>query len=552
MASDPTSGNGRRMASVLPDVDLDGNSPTVGNKLAVGLRLDEYEISGVIGEGGFGIVYLAWDHSLQRRLAIKEYMPASLAWRSTGLQVEVRGEEHVDSFTAGLRSFINEAKLLARFDHPSLLKVHRFWQANGTAYMVMPYYEGPTVKQELAAREQRPDEGWLRALLSPLLDALEYLHAASCYHRDIAPDNILLIDGGRPLLLDFGAARRLIGDMSKSATVILKSGYAPIEQYGEMPGLSQGPWTDIYALGAVLHYAITGKVPRASVSRLLRDDEVPLAVSAAGRYSERLLRTVDRMLAVQPSDRPQSIAEVRQLLGPDRAPRPAQAPAPTASHRRAGDERPAPAPAPVPMPATPRRWGASVGLVLAGAVLAAAAGGLWQMLSHRAAPTTESASPVREAAPSPDSGQGRPEAAPKAVVAAPATTPEAAAAASAANLPVPAPAPAATTVVTATTPQLAASAAASAPTGAAAMPAAPLPQAPALVTAPAPAPAPAETKPAPSDLAAMPKPGPASAVVSAPPAAARPAPAPVTVRPDAGPKAVAVLPSTPPATTPTT
>jgi hypothetical protein len=316
---------------VQPDVDLAGNSPTVGNRLSVGLRLDEYEVSGVIGEGGFGIVYLAWDHSLQRRLAIKEYMPASLACRTSGLPVEVRSEQHLESFNAGLRSFVNEAKLLARFDHPSLLKVYRFWQANGTAYMVMPYYEGPTLKQALAAKTERPDEQWLRELLGPVLDALEYLHAASCYHRDIAPDNILLIDGGRPLLLDFGAARRLIGDMSKSATVILKTGYAPIEQYGDMPGMSQGPWTDIYALGAVLHHAITGEVPRASVSRLVHDDEVPLAQAAAGRYSAQFLRGIDRMLAVQPAQRPQSIAEVRGLLGLDaplRAPPPVAPPPP--------------------------------------------------------------------------------------------------------------------------------------------------------------------------------------------------------------------------------
>ncbi|MBL0149261.1 MAG: serine/threonine protein kinase [Ideonella sp.] len=334
MSADHGSGGevraGARPLHLQPDVDLGGNAPTVGNKLSVGLRLDEYEISGVIGEGGFGIVYLAWDHSLQRRLAIKEYMPASLARRTSGLPVEVRSPEDAESFQAGLRSFINEAKLLARFDHPALLKVHRFWQANGTAYMVMPYYEGPTLQQALAAVASRPDEAWLRALLVPLLDALEYLHAASCYHRDISPDNILLLDGGRPLLLDFGAARRLIGDMSKSATVILKAGYAPIEQYGEIPGMSQGPWTDIYALGAVLHFAITGRKPMASVTRLLRDDGVPLATSAAGQYSDRLLHAVDRMLAVQPMQRPQSIAEVRALLDQPRAAQPPLWPAPAA------------------------------------------------------------------------------------------------------------------------------------------------------------------------------------------------------------------------------
>jgi serine/threonine protein kinase len=289
-------------SSVQPDLDLDASTPITGNKLAMGTRLDEYEISGVLGEGGFGIVYLAWDHSLQRRLAIKEYMPSSLAWRARGMEVLIKDPKHAESFDAGLRSFINEAKLLASFDHPSLLKVHRFFQANGTAYMVMPFYEGVTLKEALMGSDQPPDERWLRELLQPLLAALEYLHDASCYHRDIAPDNVLLVDEGRPLLLDFGAARKVIGDLTKAVTVILKPGYAPIEQYGDLPGIGQGPWTDIYALGAVLHYAISGQVPRASVTRLVADDYVPLAQRMAGRYSDRLLKAVDRMLVVRPEE----------------------------------------------------------------------------------------------------------------------------------------------------------------------------------------------------------------------------------------------------------
>jgi len=301
-------------SSVQPDLDLDASSTTVGSKLAVGQRLNEYEISGVLGEGGFGIVYLVWDHSLQRRLAIKEYMPATLAWRSQGMRIQVKSERHRESFEAGMRSFINEAKLLASFDHPSLVKVHRFWQANGTAYMVMPFYEGITLKEALVSSDKPPDERWLRDLLQPLLAALEYMHDVSCFHRDIAPDNVLLVDEGRPLLLDFGAARRVIGDMTKAVTVILKPGYAPIEQYGDMPGIGQGAWTDIYALGAVLHFAITGTVPRASVTRLMADDYVPLAQRLKGQYSDRLLKAIDRMLIVRPEDRPQTIAELRRLM----------------------------------------------------------------------------------------------------------------------------------------------------------------------------------------------------------------------------------------------
>jgi serine/threonine protein kinase len=224
-----------------------------GNALPVGSRQAEFEITRVLGEGGFGIVYLARDHALERMVALKEYMPAALAVRGEGTQVRVRSERHRDTFEAGLKSFINEARLLAQFDHPSLVKVYRFWEANGTAFMVMPFIEGRTLKETLKTLPEPPTEAWLMALLAPLTEALLVLHGEHCYHRDIAPDNIILVAGsGRPLLLDFGAARRVIGDMTQALTVILKPGYAPIEQYAEVPGMKQGPWTDVYALAAVV------------------------------------------------------------------------------------------------------------------------------------------------------------------------------------------------------------------------------------------------------------------------------------------------------------
>ena len=192
-----------------------------GNALPDGARLAEFQIRGVVGEGGFGIVYLAWDASLQRQVAIKEYMPATLAARTHGSLVMPRTDKSSETFALGLRSFVNEALLLASFDHPSLLKVYRFWEANGTAYMVMPYYQGTTLKKALNALGAPPEEGWLLRQLGQLLDALDVMHRGHCYHRDIAPDNILLLDNGTPLLLDFGAARRVIGDMTQALTVIL-------------------------------------------------------------------------------------------------------------------------------------------------------------------------------------------------------------------------------------------------------------------------------------------------------------------------------------------
>ncbi len=283
--------------------------------LPAGTRLGEFEVTSTIGEGGFGIVYLAWDHSLDRKVALKEYMPSSIAFRAGQSEIRVRSERHQETFDAGMKSFINEAKLLAQFDHPSLLKVYRFWEANHTAYMVMPFLEGATVRDTVRAMPSPPDEAWIVGLLQPVCDALAMLHAVQVYHRDIAPDNILLLaETGRPLLLDFGAARRVIGDMTQALTAILKPGYAPVEQYADMPGLKQGPWTDVYALAAVAHWMILGKTPSPSVGRLFDDAYVPLAQSAAGRYSDAFLQAIDRGLAVMPDKRTQSVEAFRADL----------------------------------------------------------------------------------------------------------------------------------------------------------------------------------------------------------------------------------------------
>jgi hypothetical protein len=286
-----------------------------GSGLPVGTRLFEFEITSFVGEGGFGIVYAATDHSLGRRVALKEYMPSSLSLRNTQGQVQVRNERYRETFEAGLKSFVNEARLLASFDHPSLVKVYRFWEANGTAYMVMPFLEGQTLRDILRGMGHAPDEAWLRSVLGPLTEALLVIHAEQCYHRDIAPDNVMQLPNGRWLLLDFGAARRVIGDMTQALTVILKPGYAPIEQYAEIPGMKQGAWTDVYALAAVVYNAITGKTPPPSVGRMLNDTYQPLVQVAAGRYSPEFLAAVDNALAVRPEARFQSIGEFRTALG---------------------------------------------------------------------------------------------------------------------------------------------------------------------------------------------------------------------------------------------
>ena len=289
-----------------------------GNALPSGTRLGEFELLSVIGEGGFGIVYLALDHSLHRKVAIKEYMPQALAKREQTI-VSMRNARHQESFAAGLKSFVNEAKLLAQFDHPALVKVHRFWEANGTAYMVMPLYSGPTLRQELSRRRDALipiEEAWLLNLLDALTQALSVMHAANCFHRDIAPDNILLLNGNsKPLLLDFGAARTVIGDMTQSLTVILKPGYAPIEQYAEVPEMRQGTWTDVYALASTVYFAIRGTTPPPAVGRLVNDSYIALEKSSPPGFSPSFLTALDRALRVRPADRTQSMKAFRADLG---------------------------------------------------------------------------------------------------------------------------------------------------------------------------------------------------------------------------------------------
>jgi serine/threonine protein kinase len=364
------------------------------NALPVGTTLGEFEITGLIGEGGFGIVYRAYDHSLQREVALKEYMPAALAGRGAGATVAVRSEKHAETFQAGLRSFINEARLLAQFDHPSLVKVYRFWEGNGTAYMVMPLYRGVTLKERLNLMSGPPDEAWLKQLLSQLLDALDIIHSDQCLHRDIAPDNILIQPDDRPLLLDFGAARRVIGNMTQSLTVILKPGYAPVEQYAEVASMKQGAWTDIYALAAVVYFAITSHPPMPSVGRMFADSLVPLSKAAEGRYSADFLQAMDRALAVKPEDRFRNVHELRTFLCLAE---------PHQREREHAPEQPLALPSPTPGKRIPVEPARPMGLYIAMAIalVAVAAGGLFLLRDKpdASAPAAEVASPHPPPAP---------------------------------------------------------------------------------------------------------------------------------------------------------
>jgi len=295
-----------------------GNAPPPeegSDALPIGARLAEFEIRQVIGAGGFGVVYRAWDEALERDVALKEYMPVSLAGRGAAERVTLRSRMHEETFALGLQSFVNEARLLARFDHPALVKVFRFWEANGTAYMAMPLYKGRTLRQMRKALPASAfDDAWLRALIDPLLGALEVMHDAAVYHRDIAPDNILWCDDGRPVLLDFGAARLVLADRTQNVTAILKPQFAPIEQYAETQAMRQGPWTDLYALAGTCFFLLTGRAPLPATARVMGDEQESLMRLMPAGCSPRLLQVLDWALAVRPQDRPQSVAQFRDAL----------------------------------------------------------------------------------------------------------------------------------------------------------------------------------------------------------------------------------------------
>jgi serine/threonine protein kinase len=333
----------RAIATIYPHL------PTILRRLGAGDRLSDinlhalpighafegYRIQEVLGAGGFGITYLAEETALDRKVAIKEFMPQGFAARAPDrLTVRAIGARAREHFAWGLDRFRKEAMTLVAFEHPNIVAVHRYFEANGTAYLVMQYVEGMPLDALLAGTATLA-EPELEELIHPILDGLEQVHAARFLHRDIKPANIYIRKDGRPVLLDFGAARQAFGSESKSITAIVSEGYAPFEQY-EAKG-DQGPWTDIYAIGAVLYRCIAGVVPPSATERVsarLRGAADPMRsarAAGAGRYSARLLEAIDRALSTMPADRPQSIGELRQVLaGQSRRPGDAAQPARTA------------------------------------------------------------------------------------------------------------------------------------------------------------------------------------------------------------------------------
>ena len=348
--------------------------PSTQNFLAlpVGTVIGRYRVTGILGQGSFGITYRAHDDQLERDVAVKEYLPTTFAVRHGGLSVVPNSTGATEDFAWGRQRFVDEGRTLAGFQRaPGIVRVHDFLEANGTAYIVMELVQGETLGDRLQ-RQGRLSAMEIERILRALLEGLGKVHSASFIHRDIKPDNILLDDEGVPTLIDFGAARAAVAGRTAALTGIFTPGYAAVEQFTDA---RQGPFTDIYGLSATLYQAITGEKPPSAIDRVLDDKYVPLAKSRPAGFAPALLAGIDRGMAVRPEARPQSIAAWREVLFPEEArekPVAARAGTPRASGRRT-------------------RWRvaaiAGLGIVLAAG---AATGGLF-LFSPREAPVTEAA-----------------------------------------------------------------------------------------------------------------------------------------------------------------
>lgn len=291
--------------------------------LPIGGDLLDFRIQSVLGVGGFGITYLAQDLLLQKNVAIKEYFPSGQVMRAGDGTVTVNASHVAEEYRAGLDRFLQEARTLAGFTHPNIVRVNRFFSANGTGYMVMDYEEGRSLKQLVEQRSGALSEDEIRQIMSPLLEGIEKVHEAGFLHRDIKPENVFVRDDGTPVLIDFGSARRAVAATGRNLTALVSPGYAPFEQY--TPDGDQGPWSDIYALAGVMYYMVTRTVPPDALSRIKSDTVSEGLADARSRYRPALIAAIEYGLAQDESRRPQQVAEWRlSLFGFNTAPPPRQ------------------------------------------------------------------------------------------------------------------------------------------------------------------------------------------------------------------------------------
>ena len=300
---------------MVADTKADAKPHELRGTLPAGTRLRNYELISVLGHGGFGITYYARDTTLGREVAVKEYLPTSLALRENGTMVVPRSTQFAEDFIWGRERFLKEARILATLEGvPSIVRVYDFLEANGTAYMVMALARGETLEQRLKRDKQLP-AAIIERLLDRLLGGLEEVHKAGFLHRDVKPANIILDAKDNPTLIDFGASRAAMADRTAAPTAIFTPRYAAAEQ---LTSDKQGPWTDIYSLSATLYHAITGRPPPSSLERALNDSYEPLTKLQPAGFSAATLHRIDAGLALRAKDRPQSIALWRD--GPAPAP----------------------------------------------------------------------------------------------------------------------------------------------------------------------------------------------------------------------------------------
>jgi serine/threonine protein kinase len=288
-----------------PDTKSDSEHHELHGTLPPGTRLRNYELISVLGQGAFGITYLARDTLLGRELAIKEYLPTSLAVREGGTTVVPRSTQLAEDFVWGRERFLDEARTLVTLESvPAVVRVYDYLEANGTAYMVMALARGETLEQRLK-REGSLPAAIVERLLDRLLDGLEQVHATGFLHRDIKPANIILDAKNNPTLIDFGASRASMAGRTTAMTAVFTPRYAAAEQHTSD---EQGPWTDIYGLSVTLYCAVAGRPPPSAVERILNDRYQPLTELRPAGFPHEMLRGIDTGLAVRAADRPQSIA----------------------------------------------------------------------------------------------------------------------------------------------------------------------------------------------------------------------------------------------------
>ncbi|HEX5477045.1 MAG TPA: serine/threonine-protein kinase [Burkholderiales bacterium] len=285
--------------------------------LQEGARLENYRVLRVLAHGGFSFVYLAHDEN-EAPVAIKEYLPSTLALRTNGAPSPVVPEENASTFRYGMKCFFEEGRALARLSHPNVVRVLNFFRANDTVYLVMRYERGRSLQQHIHSHRGALGEEWIRRTFAELLNGLREVHSNKLLHLDIKPGNVYVRNDGTPLLIDFGAARQTLSADGWKLPPTFTPGFASPEQHAKREDL--GPWSDIYSVGATMYACLAGAPPPAASQRLEKDALVPARRAWSGKYSADLLDTVDWCMRLDHLERPQSVFSLQKALLGEKAP----------------------------------------------------------------------------------------------------------------------------------------------------------------------------------------------------------------------------------------